>query len=98
MRQPNAWLASLLGNRWVQLTAGIVGMIAVTNLQYGWTFFVDPIAAKFSWDRAEIQVGFTIFVLTETWLVPIEAYLADVFGSRLLVFIGGLLVGAAWMI
>jgi len=29
------------------------------------------------WSKAAIQVAFTIFVLTETWLVPIEGYLVD---------------------
>ena len=85
-------------NRWFQLLAGIVGMIAVTNLQYGWTFFVEPMAKKHLWERLEIQVAFNIFVLTETWLVPVEAYLADRFGPRLLVFLGGVLVAVAWSI
>jgi OFA family oxalate/formate antiporter-like MFS transporter len=89
---------TFLSNRWFQLFIGIVGMIAVTNLQYGWTFFVEPIARKYGWSREHIQWGFAIFVLTETWLVPIEAYLADRFGSRRLVFIGGILVAAAWLI
>jgi OFA family oxalate/formate antiporter-like MFS transporter len=53
---------------------------------------------KHGWSKAEVQLAFTIFVLTETWLVPIEAYLADLFGSRPLVFAGGLLAAVAWMI
>jgi len=94
MNQPTG---SLLTNRWLQLTLGIIGMISVTNLQYGWTFFVPSIADKHHWREADIQVAFAIFVLAETWLVPIEAYLADVFGSRLLVFVGGILVAVAWI-
>jgi len=35
--------------------------------------------------RAAIQVAFTIFVLTETWLVPFEGYLIDKFGPRIMV-------------
>ena len=58
--------------RWIQLFLGIACMVMIANLQYGWTLFVDPIAAKYHWGRAAIQVAFTIFVLTETWLVPIE--------------------------
>jgi OFA family oxalate/formate antiporter-like MFS transporter len=85
-------------NRWLQLLAGIVGMIAVSNLQYGWTLFVGPIHEKQGWDRTAIQFAFTLFVLTETWLVPFEAYLVDRFGPRLLVCAGGLLVGASWLL
>jgi OFA family oxalate/formate antiporter-like MFS transporter len=83
--------------RWLQLFLGVVCMAMVANLQYGWTLFVNPIDAKFHWGRAAIQVAFTIFVLTETWLVPLEGYLVDRFGPRPVVMVGGILVGIAWM-
>lgn len=89
---------SPLGNPWVQLIIGIICMACVANLQYGWTLFVNPIDAKFHWGRASIQVAFTIFVLIETWLVPVEGYLVDRFGPRWVVLGGGVLVGTAWMI
>ena len=56
--------------RWGQLIFGIICMVMIANLQYGWTLFVNPIDQKYHWGRAAIQVAFTIFVLTETWLVP----------------------------
>jgi OFA family oxalate/formate antiporter-like MFS transporter len=83
---------------WIQLVAGVLGMVAIANLQYGWTLFVDPIEAKFHWGRPAIQVAFTLFVLAETWLVPIEGYLVDRFGPRPMVALGGVLVGCAWML
>lgn len=58
--------------RWAQLVFGILCMVQIANLQYGWTLFVGPIDQKFHWGRTAIQVAFTIFVLTETWLVPLE--------------------------
>src|SRR5437762_1645429 len=82
--------------RWMQLFMGIVCMAMIANLQYGWTLFVNPIAEKYGWTKAAIQVAFTIFVLTETWLVPIEGYLVDRFGPRPVVIVGGLLCGIAW--
>ena len=86
------------GGRWVQLLIGIVCMSMIANLQYGWTLFVNPIDDKFHWGRSAIQVAFTIFVLTETWLVPIEGYLVDKFGPRPVVFFGGLLCGLGWVL
>ena len=82
--------------RWIQLLLGIVCMAMIANLQYGWTLFVNPIADKHGWSRAAIQVAFTIFVLTETWLVPIEGYLVDRFGPRPVVLVGGILCGLGW--
>ena len=83
--------------RWIQLFLGIICMAMVANLQYGWTLFVNPLDAKYHWGRAAIQVAFTIFVITETWLVPIEGYLVDRFGPRPVVMVGGVLVGIAWV-
>jgi MFS transporter, OFA family, oxalate/formate antiporter len=82
--------------RSVQLLVGIVCMVMIANLQYGWTLFVTPIDEKYHWGRAAIQVAFAIFVLTETWLVPIEGWLVDRFGPRIVVLVGGILVGIAW--
>jgi OFA family oxalate/formate antiporter-like MFS transporter len=82
--------------RWLQLIVGIVCMAMVANLQYGWTLFVNPIDAKYHWGRAAIQVAFSIFVLTETWLVPVEGWFVDRFGPKIVVLIGGILVGIAW--
>jgi OFA family oxalate/formate antiporter-like MFS transporter len=84
--------------RLIQLVVGIICMVMIANLQYGWTLFVAPIDQKYHWGRAAIQVAFTIFVLAETWLVPLEGWLVDTFGPKIIVFIGGVLVGLAWAI
>ena len=86
------------GYRWAQLVVGIACMVMIANLQYGWTLFVLPIDAKHHWGRAAIQVAFSIFVLTETWLVPVEGWFVDRFGPKLVVLVGGILVGVAWVV
>jgi len=73
-------------------------MACVANLQYGWTLFVNPIDAKYHWGRSAIQVAFTIFVLIETWLIPVEGYMVDRFGPRWVVLVGSILVAVAWVI
>jgi OFA family oxalate/formate antiporter-like MFS transporter len=72
-------------------------MVMIANLQYGWTLFVSPIDQKYHWGRAAIQVAFTIFILTETWLVPFEGYLIDRFGPRVMIGGSGVLVAIAWV-
>jgi MFS transporter, OFA family, oxalate/formate antiporter len=84
--------------RWGQLIFGIICMVMIANLQYGWTLFVGPIDQKYHWGRAAIQVAFSVFVLTETWLVPIEGYLIDKFGPRIMISGSGVLVAIAWVI
>jgi len=91
---PTSWVR----NRWVQLVVGIFTMVMIANLQYGWTLFVDPINEKTNFGRPFITGLLSTFILLETWLVPFEAYLVDRFGPRLLVAVGGVLVGIAWWI
>jgi len=84
--------------RWGQLALGIVGMMMIANLQYGWTLFVVPIDQAHHWGIARIQVAFTLFVLGETWLLPFQGYLIDRVGPRPTVAAGGVLVAAGWLL
>ena len=82
--------------RWWQLVVGVICMIATANIQYAWTLFVPEIQETFGWKRAEIQITFTIFVLVQTWLAPIEGYFIDKLGPRLMVAFGAVFIGFAW--
>jgi MFS transporter, OFA family, oxalate/formate antiporter len=90
--------ATFSGFRWMQLAMGIVCMAMIANLQYGWTLFVDPIDAKFHWGRPAIQLAFTLFVVTETWLVPVEAWFVDKYGPRMVIMFGGVMIALAWIL
>ena len=95
--KPDTALTSA-STRWYQLLIGIICMAMVANLQYGWTLFVNPMSEKFHWAKASIQVAFTIFVLAETWLVPIEGYLVDRFGPAPVTVFAAVLVGLSWVL
>ena len=84
------------GTRWGQLIFGIICMVMIANLQYGWTLFVNPIDQKYHWGSTAIQVAFSIFIATETWLVPIEGWFVDRYGPRVVAAVGGVLVAFAW--
>src|SRR4029078_2200116 len=78
--------------RWWQLSLGVVCMSMIANLQYGWTLFVNPIQDAHGWSLSSIQVACAIFVLVETWLVPVEGYLVDRIGPRYVGVAAGILV------
>ena len=85
-------------NRWAQLVIGILCMGLVANLQYGWTLFVEPIEQKHHWGVAAIQFAFSLFIVVETWLVPIEGWLGDKFGPRPVVAGGAVFAGVGWIL
>ena len=89
---------SFTATRWTQLVLGIICMASVANLQYAWTLFVLPIEKTFGWSKAEIQVAFTIFVAFETWLVPVEGWIVDRIGPRVMIVVGGVTAFIAWFI
>jgi MFS transporter, OFA family, oxalate/formate antiporter len=84
-------------NRWVQMCAAIIAMMAIANLQYAWTLFTKPLTSNLHATLAAVQVAFAAFIFCETWLVPFEGYLIDRLGPRLVIGIGGILVGAGWI-
>ena len=88
---------SRIPNRWIQLVAGIVAMMAIANLQYAWTLFTKPIQAHLHVSLVAVQWTFTLFVLLETWLVPFEGALVDLIGPRLMLGLGSIMVGLGWI-
>jgi len=88
---------SRIPNRWIQLTAGIVAMMAVANLQYAWTLFTKPIQAHLHVSLEAVQWTIVLFVALETWLVPFEGYLVDRIGPRLMLGFGAILAGLGWI-
>jgi OFA family oxalate/formate antiporter-like MFS transporter len=98
-----AQLPTTLGReRLTQLIAGVLCMIMIANLQYGWTLFVHPISVAHGWSAASIQIAFSIFVALETWLTPIEGWIVDRLGAqrgpKLMVAFGGILIAAGWIV
>lgn len=86
-----------ISNRWLQLIFGIICMGLVANLQYAWTLFVTPIENKHHFGLPGIQLSFAIFILVETWLVPVEGYLVDKFGPRPVIAAGAIFAAIGWV-
>ena len=88
--------SGMMKNRWLQLAASLVAMIMIANLQYAWTLFVEPIRQQSHWRLSEIQWAFTLFIVCETWVMPLEGWLIDRIGPRVFTSIAGVLCGAGW--
>jgi OFA family oxalate/formate antiporter-like MFS transporter len=82
--------------RWFQLCASLIAMIMIANLQYAWTLFVQPINAGTGWKLSDIQFAFTLFILFQTWIQPLDGWLIDRLGPRGFITAAGLLCGLGW--
>jgi MFS transporter, OFA family, oxalate/formate antiporter len=83
-------------NRWFRLAAAVLAMIMIGNLQYAWTIFVQPMMAAHHWKLSEVQWGFTVFIATMTWTMPLSGWLIDRLGPRTFMTIAALLCGGGW--
>lgn len=85
-----------LNNRWFQLVASLIAMIMIANLQYAWTLFVKPMQAGTGWSLPQIQWAFTLFILFQTWVQPLDGWLIDRIGPRAFISAAGILCGLGW--
>lgn len=90
--------AGLLGSRWMQLTLGLVCMMAISSPQYVWTLFTKPLMTQLGVSLTEIQVTFSIFIVLQTFLSPAQGYLIEKFGPRLLLAAGAIMTGLSWVL
>jgi OFA family oxalate/formate antiporter-like MFS transporter len=86
----------MMNNRWFQLGASLIAMIMIANLQYAWTLFVRPLQESTGWKLSDIQTAFTLFILFQTWIQPLDGWLIDRLGPRWFISAAGLLCGVGW--
>jgi oxalate/formate antiporter len=91
---PRAWYL----NRWNQLVLGLIAMMSISSPQYVWTLFTGPLNTKLGTTLAELQWTFSLLIILQTWCSPLQAYLVDRFGPRLLISVGALMSGGGWVL
>jgi oxalate/formate antiporter len=75
----------------------VIAMMAISSPQYVWTLFVKPLQGATGADLATIQITFSILIVLQTWLSPLQGFLIERFGIRLLVTAGCALSGLSWV-
>ena len=85
-----------VNNRWFQLGAALVAMVMIANLQYAWTLFVNPLREANGWSLTDVQWAFTLFILCQTWVQPLDGWLIDRLGPRRFISLAGVLCGLGW--
>jgi len=88
---------STTSTRWIQLVLGLIAMMSISSPQYVWTLFTKPLQETLGAQLSAIQVTFTLVIVLQTFLSPLQGYLVDRFGARLLIAAGCLLSGLGWI-
>jgi oxalate/formate antiporter len=85
-------------NRWSQLVLSLIAMMSISSPQYVWTLFTGPLNQRLGTTLAELQWAFSLLIILQTWCSPLQAYLVDRFGPRLLISVGALMSGGGWVL
>jgi MFS transporter, OFA family, oxalate/formate antiporter len=88
---------SATATRWTQLVLGLIAMMSISSPQYGWAFFTKSLRDSLGVSLSALQVTFTLLIVLQTFLSPLQGYLIDKFGARLLIASGCLLSGLGWI-
>jgi oxalate/formate antiporter len=83
--------------RWVQLLMGFIVMMVISSPQYVWTLFVLSFQMTTGAALSDVQWTITILIVLQTWLAPVQGFLVEKFGPKLLIGLGTLLSGAGWI-
>src|SRR6516225_7178042 len=83
--------------RWIQLLLGFIVMMTISSPQYVWTLFVPSFQKTTGSILSEVQWTITILIVLQTWLAPMQGFLVERFGPKLLIGLGALMSGAGWI-
>src|ERR1700712_2967988 len=83
--------------RWIQLVLGLIAMMSISSPQYVWTLFTKPFQDSLGTSLPAVQWTISIVIVLQTWLSPIQGYMVDRFGPRLLIAAGCILSGMGWV-
>jgi MFS transporter, OFA family, oxalate/formate antiporter len=87
-----------ISTRWIQLVLGLIAMVSISSPQFVWTLFTQDFQDSLHATLPAIQIAFSILILVQTGLSPLQGYIVDKFGARLPISLGCLLSGIGWII
>ena len=90
-------VAERAATRWIQLLMGFVVMMVISSPQYVWTLFVPSFQKTTGAALSDVQWTITILIVLQTWLSPVQGFLVEKLGPKLLIGAGALLSGAGWI-
>jgi oxalate/formate antiporter len=73
-------------------------MMSISSPQYVWTLFVAPFQQATGAALPAIQITFSVLIVLQTWLAPLQGWLVDRFGPKFLIAAGAALSGLGFVL
>ena len=92
--------ATLLGESWRAWAALFIGVLAVTahsSTSIVFSILMKPMLAEFTWGRTGFAGAMTARMLIMVAVIPFAGLLTDRLGSRLVLAVGALIIGAGML-
>jgi MFS family permease len=83
---------------YVVATAACVSMVLIFSVHYAFGVFFKPLSEEFGWTRAMTAGAFSLVWIPQGLLAFVMGGLNDRLGPRLVLRIGGVLIGAGWLL
>ncbi|MFY9642773.1 MAG: oxalate/formate MFS antiporter [Rhodomicrobium sp.] len=84
-------------SKWVQLIMGFIVMMTISSPQYVWTLFTGPLQKTTGALLSDVQWTITILIVLQTWFAPLQGWLIERLGPKLLIGAGAVLSGLGWV-
>src|SRR3954454_20715930 len=82
---------------WMQLLIGFIVMMTISSPQYVWTLFVPSFQKTTGAILSEVQWTITFLIVLQTWLSPLQGFLVEKLGPKVLISVGAVMSGAGWI-
>ncbi|MGB8735822.1 MAG: MFS transporter, partial [Rhodomicrobium sp.] len=76
---------------------GFIVMMTISSPQYVWTLFTGPLQKTTGALLSDVQWTITILIVLQTWFAPLQGWLIERLGPKLLIGAGAVLSGLGWV-
>lgn len=92
------WGRAVFYGWWLTLLALVVNACVTSPVWGGIGIWVASLETEFGWSRTQLAIAFSIGQLEGSIVAPAVGFLVDKFGSRMLIFLGTLVLGIGFLL
>lgn len=91
------WVSRLFYGWWIVAASFVLNALSSGFIFSGFSIFFVPLREEFGWSRTLLSGGMSLLRVESAFLGPIEGWIIDKIGPRIVVLIGVVLLGGGFM-